>query len=677
MTFSLFTANIEISSNEVIYGDTVILVTNVTWHPSFNVTGFQWSKDGQELDNSSRKYEIGNLPLPSLTIYNATFEDDASYRIDVYITHYGFEDTARETYYLIISGHSPKTKLKINHAGSLLGEPLEIVCKLLDRPSPNILYYRLERKRESDLIPEILQEMSANETFDNTSVFVARFFTQNVTILDYSEYRCITTNLISTKVSSHYLNIKSGESKRQGHVYIPNLDKVLYRTFTLKSRDDAEMECQKRNGTLYQITSLERQIYLEKLFRETWSETWGNTYAFISGERFGGFWKINNSVPSFTYWSVSYPDNNDDHNCIAQYMIPSYRWINVTCTEELPYICEFPPYCEEAHLPNATVEPGSTYIFTRRDYNCIGGNKMTPYLECLEHLQWQGGCEIIICSIPEGVHSHALINKTYYFNETLEFQCDYGYKEDSGVSSLICGENNTWNNEPLKCTRIVCDVVNVTNARIITTDITSTTLPFGTCIDIECLPGFILSSGGYNNTCLLSGAWSNLPVCTAPACPKESINSSVYVINHLDGYNISDNMSLSCNTGYRHGGGDLNRTCQGSGVWSAPLPQCNRCKCPCDRVHPVQNLTTEELNNKIEELKKELVVNARTLSSSIRKRTSASDERPSATGVGVILGVGILTFLCAIIFIPDIPKLTHDIRNNAAIQYLTSRFFSR
>ncbi|XP_062611207.1 uncharacterized protein LOC134273055 [Saccostrea cucullata] len=136
-------------------------------------------------------------------------------------------------------------------------------------------------------------------------------------------------------------------------------------------------------------------------------------------------------------------------------------------------------------------------------------------------------------------------------------------------------------------------------------------------------------------------------------------------------------MSLSCNTGYRHGGGDLNRTCQGSGVWSAPLPQCNRCTCPCDRVHPVQNLTAEELNNKIEELKKELVVNTRTLSSFIRKRTSASDERPSATGVGVILGVGILTFLCAIIFIPDIPKLKHDLRNNAVIQYLNGRFFSR
>jgi hypothetical protein len=97
------------------------------------------------------------------------------------------------------------------------------------------------------------------------------------------------------------------------------------------------------------------------------------------------------------------------------------------------------------------------------------------------------------------------------------------------------------------------------------------------------------------------------------------------------------------------------------------------CTCPCDKVHPVLNLTTAELNHKIEELKKELVVNTRTLSSSVRKRTSAKDERPSSAGVGIILGVGILLFVSALIIVPDIPKLTLDLRKSGMIDKLIKK----
>lgn len=52
--------------------------------------------------------------------------------------------------------------------------------------------------------------MASNETFDNTSVFIASFSTENATILDYSEYTCKTINLISKKKSSRYLELDSG-----------------------------------------------------------------------------------------------------------------------------------------------------------------------------------------------------------------------------------------------------------------------------------------------------------------------------------------------------------------------------------------------------------------------------------------------------------------------------------
>lgn len=52
--------------------------------------------------------------------------------------------------------------------------------------------------------------MASNETFDNTSVYIASFSTENATILDYSEYKCKTINLISKKKSSRYLELDSG-----------------------------------------------------------------------------------------------------------------------------------------------------------------------------------------------------------------------------------------------------------------------------------------------------------------------------------------------------------------------------------------------------------------------------------------------------------------------------------
>lgn len=70
-------------------------------------------------------------------------------------------------------------------------------------------------------------------------------------------------------------------------------------------------------------------------------------------------------------------------------------------------------------------------------------------------------------------------------------------------------------------------------------------------------------------------------------------------------------------------------------------------------------------------------MNTRTLSSSIRKRTSAKDERPSATGVGVVLGVGIVTFLVLAVIVPDIPMMIFSLRNNYVIQILIEKYRHR
>lgn len=105
---------------------------------------------------------------------------------------------------------TPETRFVITPDPAVLGSHLDIECELLQPPSPNIVNYTFRRKRESDLVPELLTSMASNETFDNTSVYIASFSTENATILDYSEYTCKTINLISKKKSSRYLKLDSG-----------------------------------------------------------------------------------------------------------------------------------------------------------------------------------------------------------------------------------------------------------------------------------------------------------------------------------------------------------------------------------------------------------------------------------------------------------------------------------
>ena len=51
------------------------------------------------------------------------------------------------------------------------------------------------------------------------------------------------------------------------------------------------------------------------------------------------------------------------------------------------------PFCNEPNVTNATASPGSTYIFTERQFSCSDSKNTSTHLVCKEDLQWHGGCE--------------------------------------------------------------------------------------------------------------------------------------------------------------------------------------------------------------------------------------------------------------------------------------------
>lgn len=86
------------------------------------------------------------------------------------------------------------------------------------------------------------------------------------------------------------------------------------------------------------------------------------------------------------------------------------------------------------------------------------------------------------------------------------------------------------------------------------------------------------------------------------------------------------------------------------------------CQCPCKRLESQNFITNHQiLKKKIEQTKKDLEVKKTELSSIIRKMTSATDKRKSAQGIGMALGVGVITTLVSLIICSDLPLIYRQI----------------
>uniref|UniRef100_K1QIR9 Uncharacterized protein n=1 Tax=Magallana gigas TaxID=29159 RepID=K1QIR9_MAGGI len=82
---------------------------------------------------------------------------------------------------------------------------------------------------------------------------------------------------------------------------------------------------------------------------------------------------------------------------------------------------------------------------------------------------------------------------------------------------------------------------------------------------------------------------------------------------------------------------------------------CSRCKCSCKKLAS-QNFIKDPvvLQQRIEETKKILEVKRSELSAYKRKKISSHDGRASSTGIGMTLGVGVITFVIGAIVCSDL-----------------------
>ncbi|XP_034308055.2 uncharacterized protein [Magallana gigas] len=183
--------------------------------------------------------------------------------------------------------------------------------------------------------------------------------------------------------------------------------------------------------------------------------------------------------------------------------------------------------------------------------------------------------------------------------------------------------------------------------------------------ELNCSERHVLTNGNLTLQCQREGQWiGEAPVCNITCQDPIHDNSTTNRHTHPSpNYFVDYSVTYTCRKNHRIVEGNLTRVCNKSGDWTEDKPVCKRCECPCERLKS-QNFITDPqvLQNRIKEMEKELKINEKALSATVRKKTCAKDERKSAKGIGSVLGIGIIVFVVSIIVCSDIPILYRHTR---------------
>ncbi|XP_062620854.1 uncharacterized protein LOC134282461 [Saccostrea cucullata] len=186
----------------------------------------------------------------------------------------------------------------------------------------------------------------------------------------------------------------------------------------------------------------------------------------------------------------------------------------------------------------------------------------------------------------------------------------------------------------------------------------------GENVTLRCKDNHTLSSGNLTRMCKGNESWNGEETVCKRFCPNATFNDSTTLVIQQNLYVLVDqNITYKCKANHRLVTGDLTRQCLNDSAWTGSQPICRKCQCPCKMIKSQNYIKDHEVLGKvIEKRKKMLEVKKNELSSTIRKKTSAADERRSAQGVGMVLGVGLITSVLSIIICSDLPLLCRHIR---------------
>uniref|UniRef100_A0A8C7ZCP2 CUB and Sushi multiple domains 3b n=1 Tax=Oryzias sinensis TaxID=183150 RepID=A0A8C7ZCP2_9TELE len=209
-------------------------------------------------------------------------------------------------------------------------------------------------------------------------------------------------------------------------------------------------------------------------------------------------------------------------------------------------------------------------------YQCLPGFRLigSSVRICLQDNQWSGQLPICIpisCGHPGSPIYGRTVGNGYNLNNVVSFVCNRGY-EMEGPAHAQCQANRQWNHPPPTCKVVNCSDPGIPANSIRQSKIEHGNFTFGTVVFYDCNPGYYLF-GSPVLTCQPTGQWDKpLPECIVVDCghPGSPPNGAL----SGDKFTFGSTVRYSC-LGGRQLKGESSRTCQLNGMWSFPMPFCS------------------------------------------------------------------------------------------------------
>uniref|UniRef100_A0A8C7D0Q5 CUB and Sushi multiple domains 3 n=1 Tax=Oncorhynchus kisutch TaxID=8019 RepID=A0A8C7D0Q5_ONCKI len=208
-------------------------------------------------------------------------------------------------------------------------------------------------------------------------------------------------------------------------------------------------------------------------------------------------------------------------------------------------------------------------------YQCIPGFRLigSSVRICLQDHNWSGqlpSCVSISCGHPGSPIYGRTIGNGFNLNDVVSFSCNMGYVME-GPSRAQCQATRQWSQPPPTCKVVNCSDPGIPANSIRQSKIEHGNFTFGTVVFYDCSPGFYLF-GSPVLTCQPTGQWDKpLPECIVDCGhPGSPPNGQL----NGDKFTFGSTVRYTC-IGGRQLKGESARTCQLNGHWSAPMPFCS------------------------------------------------------------------------------------------------------
>ncbi|XP_032074469.1 complement receptor type 1-like [Thamnophis elegans] len=196
-------------------------------------------------------------------------------------------------------------------------------------------------------------------------------------------------------------------------------------------------------------------------------------------------------------------------------------------------------------------------------------------------ISFKGECPIPVLP-PHSSLKEGELADAYAVGTVLQLQCIPGYVNISGtIPTMICLDTNKWSDLLTLCQGVCPTPILPPHSSLKEGQELADAYRIGTVLQLHCIPGYMPIPGTIRSmACLDINRWSDLPkACQRRNCPTPHIENGN--IESGDGILLGDQITLSCNHGYRMRGSSTVQCVLRFGKvdWDRGLPHCKSIPC--------------------------------------------------------------------------------------------------